>query len=96
MTAIKGLQFHWTALDGTRYAVDDGGLGESIKANEIAKEVTELICGPTPSSAEIRRKVQSGDLSLGDRTRIDLFQDVRAIATEALLRDKSIKEEDNS
>ncbi|MDA9661374.1 hypothetical protein N9T35_00090 [bacterium] len=93
MTAIKGLRFHWTALDGTRYAVDDGGLGESIKACEIAKQVTGLICGPTPSSAEIRRKVQSGDLSLEDRTRIDLFQDVRAIATEALLRDKSTKEE---
>ncbi len=89
----KGLTFHWTAQDGSRYVLPDGGLRESQQASEIARRVSELICGHAPSPAEIRRKVQSGDLSLEDKTRIDLFHDVKTIATEALLRDKSIKEE---
>ena len=92
-TTGLGMKFHWTDVDGTRWSTDQPFMRQAHKAAEIARRVTEQICGPAPSSAEIRRKVQSGDLSLEDRTRIELFEDVKAIAIEVLLRDISTKQE---
>lgn len=69
-----GIAFHWADREGNRWVTQDGGIRETRHANDIALAVVELIDGPGP----LRKKL-----------RMDLFNEVRALAVEVLLKEQS-------
>lgn len=75
--ASKGLAFHWTDLEGNRWRTNEGGIKEGEQAHEIAYRAVDTLLGRDRRMSELGK---------------DLFLCMRAIAMEALLRDKSTKE----
>ena len=69
-----GLAFHWADREGNRWVTKNGGILETHHASKIALAVVELIDGP----GHLRTK-----------PRMDLFNEVRAVVVEILLKDQS-------
>ena len=88
----KGMTFHWTALDGTRYKTEECAIGASMQAREIARKVTDHLLGPVPNNdpAIIKDAVLGKvELTPEHEFHIQVHHEVRILALEVLLKDKS-------